>query len=121
MKRLALILFLSLFTGACLAGEGPTLVCDVGPVTKAFGSTDWLAYSCRDRSSLVFIAAPGSAAEPYYFFLHRWNGKYLAQGEGDGNRKSVVAANAQIRALTTAQVTAIVGETIRAAAKPKTK
>jgi len=120
MKRIAFLLFLSLAASPCLAGE-PTLECDVGPVTKTFGNTDWLAYSCRDRSSIVFIAAPGSVAEPYYFFLHRWNGKYLTQGEGNGNQKSVVAANAQIRALTTAQVTAIVNETIRAAAKSKAK
>ncbi len=118
MKRLALFLYLSLFANPCLADE-PTLQCDVGPVTKALGNTEWLAYSCRDRSSLVFIAAPGSPAEPYYFFLHRWNGKYQVQGEGDGNRKPVIAANAQIRALTTAQVSAIVAETMRAAATPK--
>lgn len=116
MKRLAFILFLTLFADACPAGE-PTLVCDVGPVTKAFGNARWLAYSCRDRSSIVFIAAPGSPVEPYYFFLHRWNGKYQVQGEGNGNQQAVIAANAQLRALTTAQVTAIVAETIRAAAK----
>ena len=119
MKQLALTFLLLLAAARCFAGEGPTLVCDVGPVTKAFGNTDWLAYSCRDHSSIVFIAAPGSAVEPYYFFLHRWNGKYLAQGEGNGNQKSVIAANAQIRALSTAQMTAIVAETIRAAARKK--
>jgi hypothetical protein len=119
MKRFAPALFLLLAATGSLAAEGPTLRCDVGPVAKVFGKTDWLAYSCSDRTSIVFIAAPKSVAEPHYFFLHRWNGKYQVQGEGNGDRTAVDAANAQIGALTTAQVSAIIGETIRAAAKPK--
>jgi hypothetical protein len=121
MKHLLIALALFLMAGQCLAAESPTLRCDVGPVTKVFGKTNWLAYSCSDRTSIVFIAAPGSVAAPFYFFLHRWNGTYQAQGEGNGNKQATDAAYVQIKALTVPQVTAIIGETIKAAAKPKAK
>jgi hypothetical protein len=54
-------LALALLTGAVLAGaefaqsasEGPSMQCDVGPLTKSYGGSNWLVYGCVDQQTLV--------------------------------------------------------------------
>jgi hypothetical protein len=37
------------------------------PAEKTVGKTPWLVYGCGDGRSVVVVAAPGSAAMPFYF------------------------------------------------------
>ena len=36
------------------------LKCDIGPIVKAYGSTQWLVYSCHDGKSVVILSAPAA-------------------------------------------------------------
>jgi len=119
MKLAALALLLGLTATACFAGEGPSIRCDIGPVSKDFGKSQWLAYSCSDRTSLMFIAAPDNPAAPLYVFLHLRGGAYQLQSEGAGDKAASNAALVQLRALTTSQLTAILKETVTVASRSK--
>lgn len=68
------------------AGQEAPLQCSIGPVTKVYGSTPWLVYSCNDASSVVVVSAPGSAASPFYFFFHPDGAGYHLTGEGPGSK-----------------------------------
>lgn len=59
LKRVLLLVCLAAVHSAAAS---QTLECNVGPVTRSYGNTDWLVYSCSDRKSLVLVSAPGSPA-----------------------------------------------------------
>jgi hypothetical protein len=60
LRRILLPPYLILaYTGT--VGAAP-LQCDIGPITKSFGSVPWLVYSCADGKSLVVVSTPGSQA-----------------------------------------------------------
>ena len=93
------------------------LQCDVGPVTKVFGSTSWLVYSCSDHTSVVVLSAPGSPASSFYFILSLEGANYKLRGEGTGSKAETNAALKQLQALSKSDVEALVRET-RAVRKP---
>ncbi len=99
-----LVLMASSFVSAT---EPPKLNCDVGPVNKSFGGTNWLVYSCNDKSSIVFITAPGSKAMPFVFI--NTNGKL--SGEGTGNKELTDDAFTEIKDLTSVQIERLIAET----------
>jgi hypothetical protein len=57
---------LTIFCGAC---EAQQLTCETGPVTKTYGGTNWLIYSCSDHQSLALLSEPNSLASPMFFFI----------------------------------------------------
>ena len=87
------------------------LTCDVGPVTRGYGGTDWLIYSCHDGESLTFVAAPGSPAAPFYFSLFKRNGKYVLAGEGKGDKAASDAADAELMRLSPADIAGLIAAT----------
>ena len=106
------LLFLA-FVAPVLVGAAP-LQCEIEPITKEFGSVPWLLYSCDDGKSLVVVSAPGSRAAPFYFFFSpEGRGNHL-RGEGIGLKPLTEAALKDLQALSNAEITGLVGQTIAA-------
>jgi hypothetical protein len=112
MKPLLPILVLlavSLPTSFSVAGDElpsteKTSRCDIGPVTRSFGQTEWLVYSCTDGPTLVIVSAQGNPATPCYFALYPKDSGYLVVGEGNGQQAASDAAYADIKALSPAEI-----------------
>jgi hypothetical protein len=102
----------------CLALAGPIVVaaappqCDIGPITKVFGSVPWLLYSCDDGKSLVVVSAPGSAAAPFYFMFSPEGRGYHLRGEGSGSKALTDAALKELQVLSDKDIAGLVGQTI---------
>jgi|SRR5580704_547708 hypothetical protein len=100
---------LTIFCGAC---EAQQLTCETGPVTKTYGGTNWLIYSCSDHQSLALLSEPNSLASPFMFFFHRMDdGHYRLSGEGTGNRSATDAALKELSALSQSQIEAVLAAT----------
>jgi hypothetical protein len=111
---LLLVGAVSTFAGDIEAADVPTLKCEVGPVTKTYGDTDWLVYSCEDQKSFAVVAAPNNPARPYFFFyLHSDNG-YKLHGEGEGDKQLTDAAFNELSELTEDQIATLLDETRKA-------
>lgn len=87
------------------------LKCDVGPVNKEYGKTQWLVYSCNDQRSVVFVSAPGNPAMPFYFMLSPSNSGYQLRGEGTGRKEATAAAFGAIQALSDKDIAILIAET----------
>jgi len=85
-------------------------ICNIGPLTKTYGSTQWLVYSCDDQRSLAVVAAPGSRAAPFTFVFSRKQDGYVLHGYGARN-EYVTAAAFQLAKLSGADIIALVAET----------
>ena len=96
------------------------LQCDIGPITREFGSVPWLLYSCDDGKSLVVMSAPESPAAPFYFIFSPEGRGYHLSGEGTGSKSLTDAALKDLKALSDADIAGLVGQTI-AARKGATK
>jgi hypothetical protein len=114
MRRLAQILIASLamgLAGASATAQTPQLKCDVGPVTKTYGKTPWLVYSCGDGRSVVFVAGPGNPGAPFYFIMHPDAQGYRLEGEGTGSKTITDAAYADLSTLTERDIAALIEQT----------
>jgi len=96
---------------ASAQAQKPQLACERGPVTKTYGKSQWLVYSCSDERTLVFISAPGSPAFPFYFSYFPEKSGYRLAGEGTGDKAATAAANKELEALTPAAIGALIQET----------
>src|ERR1700739_1406015 len=97
MRLHRFVCFLPLFSAVGALATTPlpengVVPCDVGPVTKTFGSVPWLVYSCKDSKSLLFLRPPGSPAAPTYLFLTYTTGGYHLSSEGTGSQARCAAA-----------------------------
>ncbi|UUA74706.1 hypothetical protein [Cellvibrio sp. QJXJ] len=95
------------FLSALSSAESQNLNCDVGPITKKFGGSDWLVYSCGDAQNVIFVTAPGSPAMPFVFI--RANGKL--RGEGNGKKAYTDLAYSELKQLSSTQVEKLIEET----------
>jgi hypothetical protein len=116
MKRLSLLMALlaPLAAHAQQGDGGPApLNCDVGPITKPFGGTDWIVYSCSDDATLVLMAIPPSPAAPFYlmFYFSPEEQGYRLYGEGTGDKKATDDAFAELSALPASAIIALLQET----------
>src|ERR1700728_1561309 len=84
--------------------------CDVGPITKTFGSVPWLVYGCTDGKSLAVVSSPGSPAAPFIFFFSPENGSYHLHGEGTGSKQVTDAALEDLKHLSDDNIRALVKE-----------
>lgn len=105
---LAMLPILSI--GPALAANPSSLQCDVGPVSKSYGGSAWLVYSCNDIGSLVFVSAPGSPASPFVFFALVGSKDFKLHGEGTGNRQVTDAAYKELSALTAKDLAALTAQ-----------
>ncbi len=90
--------------------------CDTGPVTKAFGATRWLVYSCVDGKTVIILTEPGNPAAPFIFYLIPAGGGYSLSGEGTGDKAASDAAGRDLETLSPSQIGDLVAQT-RATAK----
>ena len=90
----------------------PTLACNVGPVSKTYGQTQWLLYSCNDTSTLIAVSAPGNPASPFYFsFSLEGGASYHVRGEGTGSKAASDAAYNDLQALSASAVRDLIEQT----------
>jgi hypothetical protein len=87
------------------------LTCEIGPVDRSYGGSDFSLYSCDDGKSLVAVAKPGSKAYPFFFIVSPDRGQVKLYGEGDGDEDATHAAFADLNEVTPAEVAAIVKAT----------
>jgi|SRR5580658_6490371 len=117
MKTLALICSLSLTTALTLlpaAGDEPKaqqLKCDIGPVNKTYGKTQWLVYSCDDSRTLVIVTAPGNPAMPFYFMFSPNENGYQLSGEGTGQKDTTDAAFNELHGLSERDIATLIEQT----------
>jgi hypothetical protein len=118
MKRLASALLLCLALHPLMASADPSasyklpLDCSHGPVTKSFGNSDWLTYSCSDGKTVVLVSAPGSPASPFVFTIFPLDGVYRVTGQGTGPRLATDPAYAALSKLSTQNFQTIIKDTL---------
>lgn len=99
----ATIMLFAATAGCCLAqvsgSTPPKLQCDIGPVSKTFGNSQWRVYSCSDGRSVVVVSAPGSLAAPFYFMFQATAGGHHLIGEGTGNKAATDEAYGELKGL----------------------
>lgn len=91
--------------------EKPQLACERGPLTKTYGKSQWLVYSCSDDRTLVFISAPGNPAFPFYFSYFPEKGGYSLAGEGTGRKEATAATYKDLKALSKREIEALIVQT----------
>ncbi len=115
MRHLALIsgvLWTAVTTSLPATGEElQPLKCDIGPVTKTYGKTQWLVYSCSDERTVVIVSAPGNPAMPFYFAFYPKGNAYQLSGEGTGRKDATSAAFDELKALSEQDIAALIEET----------
>ena len=101
----------------CAAAEDDdTFRCNIGPVTKTYGQTQWLVYGCNDDKTLVIVAAPGNPGAPYYFTLLPTDAGHSVFGEGTGKKEASAAASEQLKSLSEEDIANVIKETKEAKA-----
>ena len=87
----------------------PALSCDVGPLHRNYGKTDWLVYSCDDTRSVVVVSAEGNPAIPFYFIVYvEPDGTMKLYGEGNGDKSASEATYDELKQLFQSDVAALV-------------
>jgi len=87
------------------------MTCETGPISRTYGGTDWLIYSCEDHQSLVFVSPQGNPAFPFYFILHPKDGRYQLYGEGNGDKGASDAARDEISRVSQKDVASLIEAT----------
>lgn len=108
IMRYVLAALLVAVAGPSCAGEEeqrPNLNCDVGPLHKTYGKTNWLVYGCDDLKSLVVVSDVGNPAAPFYFMLYvKPDDGMIVYGEGNGKKSATKAAFKELKRLTRSDV-----------------
>lgn len=98
-------------SGSAAVAERPQLDCHTGPVTKTYGKTDWLVYSCSDERSIVVVAKPDNPAFEFYFILVPGTDDVELYGEGVGDKAATEPAFQDLKLLSPKDIAAVVAET----------
>jgi len=101
---------------SAIAEDEDTFKCTIGPVTKTYGQTQWLVYSCNDDKTLVIVSAPGNPATPFYFTLLPTDAGHRLFGEGTGKKEATAAAFEQLKSLSEDDIANVIKETKEAKA-----
>lgn len=108
--KLNILLITAILSISSVTAEEP-MQCNIGPLKKSYGKTNWLVYSCSDKKALVIATDKGNPAMPFYFMWYMKNGKYNLHGEGTGNKKHTKAAFEQIKLLSRKDIEEIIAKT----------
>jgi len=98
--------------------EPPPLKCEKGPLDRSYGGTAWHVFGCDDKATLVFWAATGNPAAPFYFISFPKGEKRELYGEGNGDKKATAPAFEALKGLDSAAIAALLAEAEQAAAAP---
>ncbi len=94
------------------ADRPPPLDCQVGPLHKTYGQTQWLVYSCDDARSVVVVSDKDNPALPFYFIIYvKPNGDMRLYGEGTGKKSATQAAFHDLEMLMVADIATLVEQT----------
>ena len=88
-------------------------VCDVGPLNRHFGQSNWQVYSCGDGRTLLFQSAPGSP--PANFSIAIEKDGIERGGESAENRNLNDAAFNELKAMPARDLAALMAATTTAA------
>jgi hypothetical protein len=99
-----------------IADDEDTFNCTIGPVTKTYGQSQWLVYSCNDDKTLVIVSAPGNPATPFYFTFLPTDAGHRLFGEGTGKKEATAAAFEQLKSLSEEDIANVIKETKEAKA-----
>lgn len=91
------IVFLVLSVLVCF--DVRAMDCEIGPLDRRYGGTEWYVYACSDHKSVVIVSKPESPAMPYIFTIVRKDGEFVIQGEGSGDKSAAAAAAADLEKL----------------------
>jgi hypothetical protein len=97
--------------GEEVSSTSQPLKCETGPITRTYGDTPWLVYSCEDERSIVIVSAEESPAFPFYFMFSPQERGYRLSGEGTGRRDATNAAFEELQALSESDIAALVEQT----------
>ncbi len=89
------------------AAPTPAMKCDFGPITKTYGTTPWLVYSCDDGRYVLIVAAPKSPAAPFMFRFAARDDGYVLQSQGTGDKELTRAAFGELKVMTVEDVEAL--------------
>jgi hypothetical protein len=98
-------------TAADSVSKSRPLKCDIGPVNKTYGESQWLVYSCDDNKSVVIVSAPGNPAEPFYFTVLTHKDQYQVSGEGLDKQGVTAKALRDLEALSADDIAKLIRET----------
>jgi len=93
------------------AADPQTLKCDMGPLRKTYGATEWLVFSCADNRTLLVVSAPGNPATPFYFVFTPHGTSHQLRAEGTGRRDTATAAFIDLKLLSEREITDLIKET----------
>lgn len=111
-----LLLLLAALVSSAFAAEKTSQACDVGPLSKTYGKTPWLVYSCNNAAAegdarVLLVSAPGNPAMPFVFFFYIKDGAYRLYGEDQGSKEASGAALAELQKLTQRDIENLVAQT----------
>jgi TPR repeat protein len=92
----------------------PKMKCTVGPVTKQYGKTPWLVYSCEDGKSILIASEPTNKSIRFRFTILADDDGYALHGEGQGDKRITDSAYQDLNSLSEADIAALVSETRKA-------
>jgi hypothetical protein len=101
---------------SAIAEDEDSFECNIGPVTKTYGQTQWLVYSCNDDKTLVVVSAPGNPATPFYFTFLPTDAGHRLFAEGTGKKEATTAAFEQLKSLSEDDIANVIKETKEAKA-----
>jgi hypothetical protein len=96
------------------------LQCDIGPLQKTYGSTEWVVYSCSDKKTVVIYSAASNPGKEFYFMFTSQDGELRLYGEGNGDKKYTDAAYDELKPMTQDDVDYLIKETEAAMVFPRT-
>ncbi len=87
------------------------MTCNIGPLKKAYGGSDWGIYSCTDNKTVVLYSIAGTPAAEFYFMFFRDGEGLHLYGEGTGDKQATSRAQQELSKLTAEDVDALIEET----------
>lgn len=117
LRAKILIVVLAFAPVPAVAAE-PNLSCEVGPLHRHFGASEWLIYSCADSRSIVVVPASGSPGKFGYFFVMPEGSGIMVVGEGWGRDTEFQPLLKELQRLSARDLAALVAST-KSAAPPK--
>ena len=116
VRRFSVFFTAALFSTSALGGsvaKTTHFVCDVGPVKKTYGHSDWLIHSCGDGRTLLFQSAPGNP--PANFSISIEKDGIERGGASTENKNLNDAAFNELKALPAQDLAALMAQTIAVA------
>ncbi len=94
------------------AQEKPaSMHCDIGPVRKTYGGSEWGIYSCPDNTTVIFYSVAGTPAAEFFFMLYRDEEGMHLYGEGNGDKHATDIAYEELSKLDVQDVQALIDAT----------